>query len=260
MIARPPARGVLLTVMAAAVSTLAPPTSASAQPAETAPVLTTEMLSGSPVITVRGPVQPPAPNVPARKAIATSKAHSASIATASREATAKKKAATAHVHAIAKDQVKGGGQTSGKRVKSARTAVRRAERSTAPKKETSRAKGGSNSASGSTSSTSVIDHARANLGIPYVWGGSTRAGFDCSGYTKYVFRAAGKSIPRTAESQRRAARRVSEPRPGDLVFIGFPAHHVGIYAGEGKMYHSPRAGKVTQKAKIWSKNVSYGRF
>lgn len=97
----------------------------------------------------------------------------------------------------------------------------------------------------------VIANARENLGIPYVWGGGSRAGFDCSGFTQYVLRAAGKTIPRTAEAQRRAASRVNGPRPGDLVFFGAPAHHVGIYAGDGK---------ATQKAAIWSSNATYGRF
>ncbi len=93
-----------------------------------------------------------------------------------------------------------------------------------------------------------------------MYGGTTPAGFDCSGYTQWVFGKAGRSLPRTAEAQRQAATPVSDPQPGDLVFFGAPAFHVGIYAGGGMMYDSPRTGKATAKRSIWSSNVTYGRF
>ena len=80
-----------------------------------------------------------------------------------------------------------------------------------------------------------------------MYGGTTPAGFDCSGYTQWVFGKAGRSLPRTAEAQRQAATPVSDPQPGDLVFFGAPAFHVGIYAGGGMMYDSPRTGKATAK-------------
>lgn len=105
----------------------------------------------------------------------------------------------------------------------------------------------------------VLGIAASLTGIYYVYGGTTPAGFDCSGYTSYVFRKAGINLPRTAAAQQAAATRVSDPQPGDLVFFGYPAHHVGIYAGNGMMYHSPRTGKATQLAKVYSKNVTYGR-
>jgi cell wall-associated NlpC family hydrolase len=108
-------------------------------------------------------------------------------------------------------------------------------------------------------SSGVLGIAAGLAGIPYVYGGTTPAGFDCSGYTQYVFARAGKSLPRTAEAQRQAATRVSNPQPGDLVFFGAPAFHVGIYAGNGMMWDSPRTGKATAKRSIWSSNVSYGR-
>ena len=53
---------------------------------------------------------------------------------------------------------------------------------------------------------------------------------------------------------------VDELKPGDLVFFGNPATHVGIYAGNGMMYDSPHTGTVSQLRKIYSGNVSYGRF
>ena len=105
----------------------------------------------------------------------------------------------------------------------------------------------------------VLGVARSLLGIYYVYGGSTPAGFDCSGFTSYVFRQVGISLPRTAAAQQASAQRVSSPQPGDLVFFGYPAYHVGIYAGGGMMYDSPTTGKTTGLHQIWSSNVTYGR-
>ncbi|MEO6411402.1 MAG: NlpC/P60 family protein [Pedococcus sp.] len=96
-------------------------------------------------------------------------------------------------------------------------------------------------------------------GIMYVYGGTTPAGFDCSGFTAYVFRQVGISLPRTAEQQRQAVTPVSNPQPGDLVFFGAPAYHMGIYAGNGMMWDSPRSGKAVALRSIWSSSVTYGR-
>lgn len=107
----------------------------------------------------------------------------------------------------------------------------------------------------------VLDVAASLTGIPYQWGGtSPSTGFDCSGFTQYVFRQVGISLPRTAEEQRQATTRVSNPQPGDLIFFGAPAWHVGIYAGNGMMYDSPTTGKSTALRAVWSSdNISYGR-
>jgi peptidoglycan DL-endopeptidase CwlO len=97
-------------------------------------------------------------------------------------------------------------------------------------------------------------------GLMYSYGGtSPSTGFDCSGFTQYVFGKVGISLPRTAEEQRQATDRVSNPQPGDLVFFGSPAYHVGIYAGNGMMWDSPRSGKAVALRSIWSSNVTYGR-
>jgi cell wall-associated NlpC family hydrolase len=97
-------------------------------------------------------------------------------------------------------------------------------------------------------------------GLMYSYGGtSPSTGFDCSGFTAYVFRQVGISLPRTAEAQRQATTRVSSPQPGDLVFFGSPAYHVGIYAGNGMMWDSPRSGKAVALRSIWSSSVTYGR-
>ncbi|KRE58916.1 hypothetical protein ASG70_16885 [Phycicoccus sp. Soil748] len=105
----------------------------------------------------------------------------------------------------------------------------------------------------------ILGIAAQYAGIMYVYGGTTPAGFDCSGYTQYVFRQAGISLPRTAEAQRQATTPVSNPQPGDLVFFGSPAYHVGIYAGNGMMWDSPRTGKAVALRSIWSSDVTYGR-
>ena len=110
------------------------------------------------------------------------------------------------------------------------------------------------------SSSEVVNIARTLLGIPYVYGGSSPSGFDCSGFTQYVFGKAGISIPRTASAQQDAATPVSDPKPGDLVFFGSPAWHVGIYTGGGMMIDSPRAGKSTSERDIFSGVSGYGRF
>lgn len=105
----------------------------------------------------------------------------------------------------------------------------------------------------------VLSVAAAYTGIMYVYGGSTPAGFDCSGYTQYVFNQAGISLPRTAAAQQAAATPVSNPQPGDLVFFGYPAYHVGIYAGNGMMYDSGRPGIPSQLRAVFSGVSGYGR-
>jgi cell wall-associated NlpC family hydrolase len=91
-------------------------------------------------------------------------------------------------------------------------------------------------------SAGILGIAASLAGIYYEYGGTTTSGFDCSGYTQYVFARVGISLPRTAEEQRRATTPVTDPQPGDLVFFGAPARHVGIYAGDGMMWDSEQPG------------------
>jgi cell wall-associated NlpC family hydrolase len=101
------------------------------------------------------------------------------------------------------------------------------------------------------------------LRSPYVMGGTTPRGFDCSGYTRYVYREAEvPALPRTAEQQRRAARPISRSaaRPGDLVFYlsGGSAYHVAIYAGHGMQYAAATERDGIRYQPVWSSAVRYG--
>ena len=108
----------------------------------------------------------------------------------------------------------------------------------------------------------VIDTANNFKGVRYVRGGTSPKGFDCSGYTQYVFGELGISLPRVAGSQYKWADKVSASKAqvGDLVFFhsGGGVYHVGIYAGKGMIWHAPYPGKSVEKKRIWSKNVTYG--
>ena len=97
----------------------------------------------------------------------------------------------------------------------------------------------------------VLEYAAQFLGTPYVYGGSTPSGFDCSGFTSYVFKNTVGSIPRVAQAQFDATTRVSmdELLPGDLVFFSSSASsisHVGIYVGNNQFIHSPHTGDVVK--------------
>jgi len=101
---------------------------------------------------------------------------------------------------------------------------------------------------GYPSQSGVVEIAKSFLGVPYVWGGSSPSGFDCSGLTSYCYRQVGISIPRVASAQQAAYPAVSRAnlQPGDLVFFGYPAYHVGMYIGGGLMIHAPQPGDVVR--------------
>lgn len=99
--------------------------------------------------------------------------------------------------------------------------------------------------------SAVVDSARKYLGTPYVWGGTSPSGFDCSGFTQYVLAQNGKSIPRTSQKQFASGQAVdkSQLQAGDLVFYGNgEATHVGIYEGNNKIIHSPHTGDVVKES------------
>ncbi len=93
----------------------------------------------------------------------------------------------------------------------------------------------------------VVGVAMQYLGIPYVWAGSTPSGFDCSGFTAYVFGKMGASLPHNAAAQYAYGTPVSRDQlqPGDLVFFE-GLGHVGIYVGGGQFIHSPHTGDVVK--------------
>lgn len=99
--------------------------------------------------------------------------------------------------------------------------------------------------------SSIVATARHYLGTPYRSGGSSPAGFDCSGFTSYVYKQYGVNLPRTTSGQLAYGGRISksELKPGDLVFF---TRHVGIYIGNGNMIHSPVPGKRVEITSIYN--------
>jgi len=98
---------------------------------------------------------------------------------------------------------------------------------------------------GTTSSAAekIIATAKRYIGVPYVWGGATPSGFDCSGFVQYVFKAHGIMLPRTSKDQYRVGTYVSKAnlKPGDLVFFntsGSGVSHLGIYIGNNQFIHA----------------------
>lgn len=100
----------------------------------------------------------------------------------------------------------------------------------------------------SAASGDIVDFAARFLGVPYVWGGESPSGFDCSGFTQYVYGHFGVSLNRKSSAQASNGVPVSrdELQPGDLVFFGSPIHHVGIYIGNGQYIHAPQTGDVVK--------------
>ncbi|GAB2568700.1 hypothetical protein Aab01nite_44510 [Paractinoplanes abujensis] len=110
----------------------------------------------------------------------------------------------------------------------------------------------------------VVAAARAQRGKPYRYGSRGPNAFDCSGLTGYAYAKAHVALPRTAQAQYRAAKKITGAavRPGDLVFwvSGSRAYHVAVYAGAGQVWHAPKPGDRVKLAKIWNwKQVRYGR-
>ena len=101
----------------------------------------------------------------------------------------------------------------------------------------------------------IIETAKNYLGTDYKSNGSSPAGFDCSGFTMFVFKKNGLSIPRNALSQYYAGRKTTlkYAKPGDLVFFmvnGNSISHVGIFLGDNDFIHAPSSGKSVSYASI----------
>ena len=104
----------------------------------------------------------------------------------------------------------------------------------------------------------VISIARQYIGVPYVSGGASPSGFDCSGFTQYVFAQIGVSLPRTSSAQRNAGYVVSasEARAGDLIWA---PGHVGIYLGNGQHIAARNYSTPLSEGPVYMKNPTYIR-
>ncbi|MCO5995990.1 C40 family peptidase [Actinoallomurus rhizosphaericola] len=124
--------------------------------------------------------------------------------------------------------------------------------------------GGTYTGPASGSARAALSYAYAQLGKPYIYGGTGPKGYDCSGLTMMSWRAAGVSLPRVVPDQYNATRRVaqSDAQPGDLIFFS-GLGHVGIVVDSGHFIHAPRTGEnvmISPIAGYWQGQiVGFGR-
>jgi len=104
----------------------------------------------------------------------------------------------------------------------------------------------------------IVEAAAAQEGDPYEYGADGPDSFDCSGLTQYAHKQVGIELPRTSDQQRDAVEPVDreDMRPGDLLFFD---GHVGIYAGDGRLWQSPQEGESVEKVDIWTDDYTVGR-
>jgi cell wall-associated NlpC family hydrolase len=143
----------------------------------------------------------------------------------------------------------------------ARAAARQQDNQTpAPQPSTADTSSSSGGSSGGTSiptpppatHSSVVSIALQYLGVPYVWGGASPSGFDCSGLTMYVYAKVGVYLPHNAAMQYGLGHPVarSQLAPGDLVFFN-GLSHVGMYIGGGRFVHAPHTGDVVKISSLY---------
>lgn len=111
----------------------------------------------------------------------------------------------------------------------------------------------------------VLPTAERYIGVPYKWGGTSPSGFDCSGYTQYVFAKHGVKLPRTSRAQALTGIGIGDYRalrPGDLIMFaesGHPISHVAIYAGHDRIIHSSRSGSGVRYDDLGSQRGTWFR-
>lgn len=113
--------------------------------------------------------------------------------------------------------------------------------------------GGSYTGPATGNAKAALDFAYAQIGKPYVWGGTGPDGFDCSGLTQAAWKQGGVNLPRTSQAQYGAGQRVSfsQLQPGDLLFFySSSPSHVGIYAGNNKMVHASTSSKPVMEVEL----------
>lgn len=115
-----------------------------------------------------------------------------------------------------------------------------------------------NPAPPSVAGNSVLEEAALHVGTPYVHGGRSPGGFDCSGFVHYVYKQLGINLPTSSGAYRNIGTVVSaaDALPGDIIYT---PGHVGIYAGDGLQIDAPRPGKTIQFRSIWQSNPTYIR-
>lgn len=120
-----------------------------------------------------------------------------------------------------------------------------------------------NVAPASSKAGAAIRAALSQLGVRYRFGSKAPGvSFDCSGLTSWAWGVAGVGIPRTSRTQYAGLNRIPTAaiQPGDLIFTGYPIHHVGMYVGNGQMVHAPRTGDVVKVSAVyWSRVVGVAR-
>lgn len=115
-----------------------------------------------------------------------------------------------------------------------------------------------------TAGEEVVEFAKTFIGTPYVYGGTSPSGFDCSGFVYYVYKYFGVTLNRVAQDQSRNGYIVerADLKPGDILLFSrtLDGHitHVGIYVGDGKFIHSPQTGKTVEIVSMSTGYYNYG--
>lgn len=118
-------------------------------------------------------------------------------------------------------------------------------------------------ATGNVTGSDVVAAAKKYLGVPYVWGGESMSGIDCSGLVQATYKSLGIDLPRVAADQAQQGTPVAslaQAQPGDLLAFGNPAYHIAIYLGNNQMIESPEPGKTVHITDVYQTPSSIRRI